>query len=89
MVSLAADLGMGVRLSLLTDASAARGIINRSGLGKVKHIEVQEPWLQQVVSQGRACLAKTPRVHNLADLFAKHWSAANSDLFDELGGHSL
>eukprot|EP00972_Heterocapsa_arctica_P089536 13202886-Heterocapsa_arctica.AAC.1 len=36
-----------VRMQLYGDASAARGISNRFGVGRVKHLEVKTLWLQQ------------------------------------------
>ena len=45
--SIMRDLGIKTTIQLLTDASAAKGIANRMGLGKVRHIEVTQLWLQQ------------------------------------------
>ena len=40
------DLGIKLSLLLKTDASAACGIVSRKGLGKVRHLEVSQLWLQ-------------------------------------------
>ena len=37
------DLGVTVEVVLLTDSSAGKGIVNRRGLGKVRHIGVNIP----------------------------------------------
>ena len=34
------DLGLNVKLQVLTDSSAAKGIASQRGLGKVRHVEV-------------------------------------------------
>ena len=39
------DLGISVSVTLNTDATAARGIALRKGLGKVRHIEVNQLWV--------------------------------------------
>ena len=41
------DLGVHVGVELMVDASAAIGIAMRRGLGKVRHIELNELWLQE------------------------------------------
>ena len=46
------DLGYEVKIRIRTDASAAKGIASRRGLGKVRHIEVSQLWLQEKVTTG-------------------------------------
>ena len=36
------------QLKVHSDASAALGIVRRSGLGKVRHLHVQELWVQEL-----------------------------------------
>ena len=43
--SIAADIGLKVRVKLLADASAAIGICRRSGIGKVRHLAVGQLWV--------------------------------------------
>ena len=52
MQSLLADLQVDVGIQLYTDASAAKGMVKRKGIGKVKHIEVNQLWIQDYVAQG-------------------------------------
>ena len=47
MRALMNDLGVDVKLKLKSDASAAIGIASRRGLGKIRHLEVSQLWLQQ------------------------------------------
>ena len=43
--SMLRDLGMSDSITLFTDSSAARGIIHRAGLGKLRHLETGYLWL--------------------------------------------
>ena len=55
-----------------TDSSAAKGIATRKGLGKVRHIEVSQLWVQQEVSSGRIRIVKVKGTDNIADILTKH-----------------
>ena len=41
------DLGLEMSGELFTDASAALGIVARTGIEKVRHIRTQALWLQE------------------------------------------
>ena len=58
------------------DANAAIGIASRRGLGKIRHIETQELWLQEHVRSGNITLVKVPGSENPADLMTKHLATA-------------
>ena len=47
--SLMNDLGEEAGAMLMTGASAAIGIAKRRGLGKVRHLEMSQMWLQEQV----------------------------------------
>ena len=70
---LAKDLGVeydgGIRLN--TDASAAIGISNRVGSGKIRHIEVNQLQLQDKVRKKEMEVVKVPTDENLADALTK------------------
>lgn len=44
LISLANDFGISLGAQVMTDASAALGIVQRRGLGKLRHIDVQWLW---------------------------------------------
>ena len=71
---------LGINLSnpikLNSDASAAIGISNRIGSGKVRHIEVTQLWLQEKVLSGKIALNKVGTEENLADALTKGVDAA-------------
>ena len=66
-----ADLGVKRGIKLKTDASAAKGIATRRGLGKVRHIEVSQLWLQEKVQRGDVEVVKIPGKINKADALTK------------------
>ena len=61
---------------LNVDANAAIGIASRRGLGKIRHIETQERWLQEHIRNGNIILVKVPGSENPADLMTNHLTAA-------------
>ena len=62
------DLGVEARLRAWTDSSAAIGICNRQGLGKLRHLDTHTLWIQQAVRTGRVDLRKVLGEENPADL---------------------
>ena len=86
--SLCGDLGIEVSVRVHTDSSACKGICGRTGLGRVRHMDVQYLWLQQAASEGRLSLTKVPGTANPADLMTKYLSAeAISRIMGQLGMH--
>ena len=73
MLALMADLGMRFqeKIEIRSDASAAIGIAHRVGVGKVRHIEVNQLWLQEMVSKGKIGITKVKSEENLADALTK------------------
>ena len=54
------------------DSSAAKGIASRRGLGKLKHVDIKELWIQEKVSEGDLKITKIPGTINLADALTKY-----------------
>ena len=75
LVALAADLGVHFDAKLHTDASATLGIVQRQGLGKLRHISVQYLWVQERVRRGALAVTKVAGADNPADLMTKHLAA--------------
>ena len=75
------DLGHHVNVEIVIDAAATRGMVHRRGQRKMKHIAVQELWLQQVVAEKQVTVVKIRREDNLADVLAHHWGAAEVGMF--------
>ena len=73
---------MGVEVGIVvisTDSSSAKSFASRRGLGKMRHIEVKELWLQEAVCHGRIKLQKIAGPENPADLFTKYLTTAEID----------
>ena len=58
-------------IHLGTDSSAAKSFVCRRGLGKMKHLEIRDLWLQKEVSDGKLVVSKVKGVENPADLMTK------------------
>ena len=70
--SICRDLGYDYRLRVWTDATAAIGIARRRGMGKIRHLDTTDLWIQEVVRSGRVELVKVPGVDNPADVLTKY-----------------
>ena len=75
--SMLRDIGVSTSVTLFSDSSAARGIIHRAGLGKLRHLEVGYLWLQAAVANKRLQVRKVHGLENPADLFTKFLTAAD------------
>ncbi len=74
LLSLARELGfveMSNIVMLGTDSSAAKGFASRRGLGRMRHIEIRNLWLQKEVRDGNVELSKIPGERNPTDLMTK------------------
>jgi hypothetical protein len=71
--SMSEDMGVSLKgVVIKTDASAAKGIASRRGLGKVRHIDVSQLWLQDRVGKGDIVIEKVSTHVNLSDALTKH-----------------
>ncbi|CAE6969798.1 unnamed protein product [Symbiodinium sp. CCMP2592] len=66
----------GLKLTLRTDSSAAKGIATRKGSGKVKHLSMKELWIQDCVQRKQLTVQKEPTKSNWADLGTKALSGS-------------
>ena len=66
------EMNIDLRIRLNEDSSAAKGIAQRTGLGKVRHIEVNQLWVQEKVRDGTLEICKVKGVDNLADALTKY-----------------
>ena len=56
--SVARDLGITCRLDLHLNASATLRLVNRRGLGKAKHVDMQSLWIQEASKSDRFATKK-------------------------------
>ncbi len=59
------------QVNVKTDESAAKRIAARRGLGKVRHIDVSQLWLQDRVNKGDITIEKVSTQVNVADALTK------------------
>ena len=74
LLSLAAEMGFGNLSNVIhlgTDSSAAKSFVSRRGLGKMRHIEIRDLWLQKEVLEGKVVVNKVVGTENPADLMTK------------------
>ena len=72
IASLLRDLGQKVKLRMHMDASAALGIAQRHGVGKVRHLSTSTLWLQEQELKKLLEILKVPGADNVADIFTKY-----------------
>ena len=75
MQSIARDLGFDLVIRIWVDSSAAKAIVSRIGLGKVRHMEVKYLWAQEAHKAGRFIVSKIAGAKNPAEVVTKPLSA--------------
>ena len=70
-----------------TDSSAAKSFVGRQGLGKMKHLEIRDLWLQKEVNEGKVVVRKVLGTENPSDLGTKILNAA--EITESLEGMNL
>ena len=70
--SVCRDLGMELGIRIHSDATAAIGIARRRGMGKIRHLDTTDLWVQEVVRSGRVQLVKVLGSENPADVLTKY-----------------
>ena len=74
--SLAKDMNWDLKIRLHSDATAAIGISKRRGLGKIRHLNTADLWVQEKVRTEAVDLVKILGTENPADLFTKYLDKA-------------
>ena len=66
------EMGLKMKVRVRTDSSAAKGVVKRSGSGKMKHMAAKHLRIQEVVRQGTVDVTTIDTLHNTADLGTKY-----------------
>ena len=77
VVHMLKEMEKNYALFISIDSSAAKGILQRSGCGKVKHLEARQLWMQEAVARKRVKILKIPRAKNPSDAMTHYWTAAD------------
>ena len=87
--SILKDLGVSLELRVFTDATTGKSLVTRRGLGKVRHIAVNELWLQSHVQNKTVTVVKNKNKFNPSDMMTKNltkmemqqtWSMSSTDM---------
>ena len=70
--SLSRDMGWSYKIRMHSDAIAAIGIARRTGLGKVRHLDVSDLWIQEKVRSKAVELFKIAGEKNPANILTKY-----------------
>ena len=84
-----ADFGITIGMEVKTDASAAKGIAHRTGLGKLRHLETSQLWIQAKVADGILKVTKVPGNLNKSDAMTKFMTDLSQHLFYQPVLHSI
>ena len=81
MRSLYADLGETVTIHAYSDATRAKSLATRGGLGKIRHLAVHLLWLQEKTAAGEVHVFKVRGDANPADMLTKSPPQASMNKF--------
>ena len=70
--SIARDLGITYHIKMWSDATAAIGIARRRGMGKIRHLDVMDLWVQEKFTSKAASIDKVLGTENPADILTKY-----------------
>ena len=83
------ELGHEVTITVYTDSSAAKASAEKPGLMHMKHVQLRELFLKQVVQQGIVVVEKVNTLRNPVDMLTKPVSGQvmqNSGVFSKTAG---
>ena len=92
--------GKRCKVNLYLDSSAARGIITRQGVGRVKHLQIRTLFLQELHKQGTLSVHPVGTKENTADIGTKplsgkrvklllHWLGFQDENNEPVGSEEL
>ena len=92
--------GRRCKVNLYLDSSAARGIITRQGVGRVKHLQIRTLFLQELHKQGTLSVHPVGTKENTADIGTKplsgkriklllHWLGFQDENNEPVGSEEL
>ena len=81
-------VGVQLDLRVFTDATTSKSLMSRRGLGKVRHIAVNELWLQSHVYSKSVTIVKIKNKLNPSDTMTKYQTKADTQQIVEHMQHS-
>ena len=86
MFNLLSEVGLHRKspvIRVFIDSSAAKSFVSKRGLGKMRHLELRDLWLQREVGEGKVVIGKVTGERILAGLMTKFLST--NEIGDRLG----
>ena len=78
MSSTEEDFGAKEEMSLKVDATACHAIVSRTGVGRVRHLDVRRLWIQEKAQKGIIRYMRVSRIGHVVDSFTK--AATNPEM---------
>ena len=72
LITLAKDFGVDIATRVHVAATAAKGMVERRGISRVRHIEVDNLWIQEMEARRMLPIGKVDGGENPADLMTKN-----------------
>ena len=72
ILQLAQDWDLELEADVYVDSSAALGVVNRRGAGRLRHVRVGQLWVQEVSDNGDLRYGKVRGTENPADGLTKY-----------------
>ncbi len=71
--TLLAECGINdAKIEVLTDSTSAQQLCARTGLGRIKHLNIRLLWIQDKIKSGEISIGRVPTQDNLADILTKY-----------------
>jgi hypothetical protein len=80
------ELGVKAAVTVYSDSSAARAVVTRRGVGRMKHLAVRDLWLQDQLRDGQISVKCVGSEINPADLFTKSFAGPRFRVLTKLIG---
>ena len=74
VVNLLREMDLEPTLHMVTDSSSAIDVVYKRGVGRIRHLEVRQLWLQEEMREGKFTLGHVSTEANVADLLTKNLS---------------
>jgi hypothetical protein len=78
-LTMMSELGKNLSMRLHIDSTAAKAILERVGLQKIRHLDVDTLWMQDLAAKEHIDIRKIPGDKNVADLMTKHLNLGKID----------
>jgi hypothetical protein len=80
------EIGLKSQVELQVDASAVEGFLWKRGMGRMRHLQVKQLWLQDAMAKKRFILSRIDSQCNPADLLTKPMATARYHALRQLVG---